>query len=231
MYAIVKTGGKQYKVFADDVIEVEKLNAEPDSTVELEVVFIADGDKFITDADELQHARVSATIVEQFKGEKQIIFKFKKRKGYKRLRGHRQDLTKLKIEDIKLEQPKPAKKTAAKKVVEEGEAPAEKKPARKPAAKKVAVDSDAAADAKVEVVKEAVAEKKPARKPAVKKAAADADAPVEEKVAAEKKPARKPAAKKPAVKEETPAEAEAAAEEKPKRTRAPKKTVEDKKEE
>jgi len=205
MYAIVKTGGKQYRVAADDIIEVEKLDVEPDSTVELEVVFIADGSKIIIDADELQYAKVSATVIEQFKGEKQIIFKFKKRKGYKRLRGHRQNLTKLKIDTIKLgEKPKAAKKTAEKKSVDEAEAvePAEKKPAKKPAA----------------------------RKPAAKKEApAEAEAVVE--AAEEKKPARKPAAKKPVVKDEAAAEAEAPAEEKPKRTRAPKKTEEDKKEE
>ena len=80
MYAIVKTGGKQYKVSAGDFLNVEKLNAEAGDTVALDVIAV-----------------VEAVVVEQFKGEKQLIFKFKKRKNYKRTRGHRQNLTRIQI--------------------------------------------------------------------------------------------------------------------------------------
>ena len=100
MYAIVFTGGKQYKVEAGDVVAVEKLAGEPGDSVELEVIFLNDGGTITTDAKALADKKVVAEIVEQFKGEKQLVFKFKKRKGYKRLRGHRQELTRLRIVSV-----------------------------------------------------------------------------------------------------------------------------------
>lgn len=100
MYAIVKTGGKQYKVAADDVITVEKLEGNVGDKVELPVAFINDGKSIVTDAAKLAKAKVEAEIVDQFKGEKQLVFKFKKRKRYHRLKGHRQQLTKLKISKV-----------------------------------------------------------------------------------------------------------------------------------
>jgi large subunit ribosomal protein L21 len=96
MYAVVATGGKQYKVEEGDVLEVEKLEGEAGSSVELPVVMLG-GDSLITDTKKLEKATVSAEIVDQFKDDKVIIFKFKKRKGYKRTRGHRQNLTRLRI--------------------------------------------------------------------------------------------------------------------------------------
>ena len=100
MYAIVSTGGKQYKVAQDDVITVEKIEGEIGSSVELPVLFLNDGKKIVTDAAKLAKAKVTAEIVDQFKGEKQLVFKFKKRKNYKKLRGHRQNLTRVKIESV-----------------------------------------------------------------------------------------------------------------------------------
>ncbi len=100
MYAIIKTGGKQYKVTTDQVITVEKLAGNVGDTVELDVLFLNDGNKIVTDPAELANAKVSAEIVDQFKGEKVIAFKFNKRKRYKRTKGHRQQLTKLKITNI-----------------------------------------------------------------------------------------------------------------------------------
>ena len=100
MYAIIKTGGKQYKVTMDQVITVEKLAGNIGDTVELDVLFLNDGNKIVTDPAELANAKVSAEIVDQFKGEKVIAFKFNKRKRYKRTKGHRQQLTKLKITNI-----------------------------------------------------------------------------------------------------------------------------------
>ncbi|MCL2655594.1 MAG: 50S ribosomal protein L21 [Coriobacteriia bacterium] len=97
MYAIVATGGKQYKVEEGDTIEVEKLEGEAGASVELPVVMIAGDKAVITDAKKLAKATVTAEIVDQFKGDKVVIFKFKKRKGYKRTRGHRQNLTRLRI--------------------------------------------------------------------------------------------------------------------------------------
>lgn len=118
MYAIVATGGKQLKVAAGDVVAVEKLDAEPGQTVNFDVIFLADEDKITTDADALASATVTGEIVEHFKGEKAIIFKFKKRKGYKRLKGHRQDLTRVRITDVAdgaaKKKAAPRKKAAAK---------------------------------------------------------------------------------------------------------------------
>ncbi len=100
MYAIVNTGGKQYKVATDDVITVEKLEGNVGDKVELPVLFLNDGKKIVTDPDKLAKAKVTAEIVDQFKGEKQLVFKFHKRKRYRRLKGHRQQLTKIKITKV-----------------------------------------------------------------------------------------------------------------------------------
>lgn len=228
MYAIVKTGGKQYRVAADDIIEVEKLDVEPDAIVELEVVFIADGSTVTTDADALAKAKVFATVLEQFKGDKQIIFKFKKRKGYKRLKGHRQNLTKLRIDGISLDgkAPKVSKKVETKAAVSKED---EVKDEKKSAEKKVSAAAKTTGEAK--------AEKAGAGKAASKKS--DEAKPAKEE-AAEKKPAKATAAKKSdpeETKEEkskaktTKAKAEdASAEEKPKK-KTTKKSEEDKTEE
>ena len=93
MYAIVKTGGKQYKVAAGDYLNIEKLDAEVGAKVPLTAIAVADPAK-------AAKTKVEAEVVEQFKGEKQIIFKFKKRKNYKRTRGHRQNLTRVKIVSV-----------------------------------------------------------------------------------------------------------------------------------
>lgn len=119
MYAIVSTGGKQYKVAQDDVITVEKIDAEVGSTVELPVLFLNDGKKIVTDPAKLAKAKVTAEIVDQFKGEKQLVFKFKKRKRYHRLKGHRQQLTKVKITKVQ------ATSRAARKTTKDAEAAAE----------------------------------------------------------------------------------------------------------
>ena len=111
MYAIVSTGGKQYKVAQDDVITVEKIEGEIGSSVELPVLFLNDGKKIVTDAAKLAKAKVTAEIVDQFKGEKQLVFKFKKRKRYHRLKGHRQQLTKVKITKVQATTRAPRKTT------------------------------------------------------------------------------------------------------------------------
>ena len=111
MYAIVTTGGKQYKVATDDVLNVEKIEGEVGDKVELPVIFLNDGKKIVTDPAKLAKAKVTAEIVEQFKGEKQLVFKFHKRKRYRRLKGHRQQLTKVKITKVQATS-RAAKKTA-----------------------------------------------------------------------------------------------------------------------
>ena len=98
MYAIVKTGGKQYKVAPGDKLNIEKLDAEVGSQVELQAICVVDNGK--VDVKDAANTKVVATVLEQFKGEKQLIFKFKKRKNYKRLRGHRQNLTRVQIQSV-----------------------------------------------------------------------------------------------------------------------------------
>ena len=95
MYAIVKTGGKQYKVSAGDVISIEKLAVEVGETVELPVICVVDGDAIEANPEKAAATKVTAEVLDQYKGKKQMVFKFKKRKGYKKLKGHRQQLTKV----------------------------------------------------------------------------------------------------------------------------------------
>jgi large subunit ribosomal protein L21 len=113
MYAVVATGGKQFKVAVGDVLAVEKLDAAPGDTVNFNVIFLADDGEITVDPETLASASVTAEVIEHFKGEKAIVFKFKKRKGYKRLKGHRQDLTRVRITDVVAGAPK--KKATAKK--------------------------------------------------------------------------------------------------------------------
>ena len=100
MYAIVSTGGKQYKVTPDEFLAVEKIDGNVGDKIELPVLFLNDGKKIIADPAKVAKAKVTAEIVEQFKGEKQLVYKFHKRKRYKKMQGHRQNLTKIKITKI-----------------------------------------------------------------------------------------------------------------------------------
>lgn len=99
MYAIVKTGGKQYKVAVDDVVTVEKLDGEPGAEIILPAVLLVDGDQVTTDAGGLTSA-VTATVVEHTKGPKIRIHKFKNKTGYHKRQGHRQPLTKVQVTAI-----------------------------------------------------------------------------------------------------------------------------------
>lgn len=98
MYAIVKTGGKQYKVTEGLIFETELLNAEVGSKINLEVVLAADGDKVVTNGK----SKVVATVVEHGKGKKLNIFTYKAKKNIRKRQGHRQPYTKLKVESIAL---------------------------------------------------------------------------------------------------------------------------------
>lgn len=167
MYALVRTGGKQYRVAKDDTILVERISADEGAEVILDdIVMLGDGDKVTIGTPRVEGAAVSATVVSQTRGPKIIIFRRKRRKNHRRTQGHRQDLTLLKInaiaEDGKALKPKaaPAKKAAAK---------ADAAP--KAAAKKAAPKAEAKADATT-APKKAAAKKAPAKKAATKKAAA-----------------------------------------------------------
>jgi large subunit ribosomal protein L21 len=100
MYAIVKTGGKQYRVEPGQTLLVERLPDDAGATVKLEPLLFA-GDDTIFDKDGLGNVSVNAKIVEHLRGPKLRVFKFKPKRGYKRRTGHRQELTRIEITDIK----------------------------------------------------------------------------------------------------------------------------------
>jgi large subunit ribosomal protein L21 len=101
MYAIVKTGGKQYRVERGQRLLVERLAADEGASVALEPVLYR-SDETIFDADGLGRVQVQAKIVEHVRGEKLRVFKFKPKRGYKRRTGHRQELTQIEVTEIKL---------------------------------------------------------------------------------------------------------------------------------
>ena len=101
MYAIVKTGGKQYKVAEGDVVFMEKLGAEAEETVTFDkVLAILDGDKATFGAPVVEGAKVEAKVVKNGKGKKIRIFKYNPKKGYRKRQGHRQPYTKVEIGTI-----------------------------------------------------------------------------------------------------------------------------------
>ena len=99
MYAIIATGGKQYKVSEGDTIKVEKLGVEAGDTVEFDEVLAIGGDKLLVGND-VKSASVSATVVENGKGKKVIVYRYKRKSGYHKKNGHRQAYTKVKIDKI-----------------------------------------------------------------------------------------------------------------------------------
>lgn len=102
MYAIIKTGGQQFRVAKGDRLTVQKLNEEAGKTVTLEdVMMVNDGKTAKVGTPLVSGARVTAKVVEQTRGDKVVIFKKKRRQNYRRTKGHRQDLTLIEITDIK----------------------------------------------------------------------------------------------------------------------------------
>lgn len=100
MFAVIKTGGKQYKVAANDVVTIEKLDLEAGSSVTFEEVLMLGGETPVVGAPIVKGATVTAEVVEQTRGPKVIAFKKRRRKNSRRKRGHRQDLTVVKITAI-----------------------------------------------------------------------------------------------------------------------------------
>jgi large subunit ribosomal protein L21 len=100
MYAIVKTGGKQYKVAVGDVVEVEKLEGEPGTEIRFPAVLVVDGTDVTADAASLGSVAVTGKVVEQTKGPKIRIHKFKNKTGYQKRQGHRQRLTRVEVTGI-----------------------------------------------------------------------------------------------------------------------------------
>lgn len=101
MFAVIRSGGKQYRVQEGDILQVEKLDTEEGQKVVFEeVLLIEDGEKTLIGTPFIETAQVRADVIENFKDKKIIVFKKKRRKQYKRKRGHRQELTRVKIEEI-----------------------------------------------------------------------------------------------------------------------------------
>lgn len=151
MYAVIKTGGKQYKVAAGDYLKVEKLDGDVGSKVVIDkILMLADGDDVTIGSPLVAGAKVNATVLSHGKADKVMIFKFHRRKHYRKTQGHRQSFTEIQIDDIN----------------GKGAAKAEAKP------KKVA-DAKTVAEAKPATVKKPAATKKPAAKPAAKAKQAD----------------------------------------------------------
>ncbi|MCF4097546.1 50S ribosomal protein L21 [Maritalea mediterranea] len=129
MFAVIKTGGKQYKVAADDVLSVEKLNAEAGDTITFDEVLMVGAEGDVTIGSPLvDGASVVAELVEQKRDKKIVVFKKKRRQNYRRKNGHRQHLSVVRITDILTggAKPKATKKAAPKKEAAKAEAPAAK---------------------------------------------------------------------------------------------------------
>ena len=164
MFAVIRTGGKQYRVAPNDIIEVEKIAGQPGDIVELAEVLLLGGDKSPqTGSPTISGALVAAEVIEQRRGDKIVVFKKKRRSTYRRKNGHRQELTALRITEILTDGKKPSKaapKPEAKRAEKAG------RPRRRPNPSKPAKKAEAKPAAKKPAAK---AEKKtPARKPASK---------------------------------------------------------------
>lgn len=165
MYAVIRTGGKQYRVQAEDVIEIEKVAGEPGDVIQFPEVLLLTGEGApLVGTPTVDGASVAAEVLEQKRGPKIIVFKKKRRNNYRRKKGHRQDLTAVRITEILTGGKAPSKAKAKPKPA------AETPPAEKPAAK-----AKAEAPAKAPAKEKAEA-KTPAEKPEAK-AEATAKAP------------------------------------------------------
>jgi large subunit ribosomal protein L21 len=165
MFAVIRTGGKQYRVAPNDIIEIEKIAGKPGDIVELSEVILLGGDGGPkTGSPTIAGALVAAEVIEQRRADKIVVFKKKRRKNYRRTKGHRQALTALRITEILTDGKKPSKaaprpepKKAAK-PAPEAKAKSEAKPAPKKAETKQAAKKPA----------RKAAAKAPAKKPAAK---------------------------------------------------------------
>ena len=113
MFAVFKTGGKQYRAAADDVLEVGKIEGEPGDIVEFGEVLLVGGDNVTLGKPSVAGATVAAEVVEQGRGPKIIAFKKRRRKNSRRKRGHRQEFTRIRITDILTDGKKPSKQAKA----------------------------------------------------------------------------------------------------------------------
>jgi len=143
-YAIVESGGKQYRAEKGGSLVVEHLAADEGAKVSLRAVMYRGDKEVVLEGNELEKVKVEAVVAEHLRGPKVRIFKYKPKKGYRRHAGHRQELTRLEVTDVKLLTRKPAAKAETKPAAPAEAKPAAKKPAtKKPAAKKPAAKKPA----------------------------------------------------------------------------------------
>ncbi len=212
MYAVVNTGGKQYKVQQGDVLRVEKIPGDVGSPVTFDrVLMLSDGEIVSIGQPVLENVAVEGHIVEQGKAKKIIVFKYKKRKRYRRKQGHRQQFTAVQIDSISPKQPET---TETPKKADEPK-PEAKNIEAVPEAQKIEAQPEAQKiEAKEAAPKKAAAKKTEAKKAEPKKAETqkaaaketEAEKPKAKKAAAKETEAEKPKAKKAATKEAEPKE-------------------------
>jgi large subunit ribosomal protein L21 len=170
MYAVIKTGGKQYRVKPDDVLEIERLPGEAGDILEFDQVLMLSGDAgFEIGTPIISGVIVAAELVEQTRGDKIKVFKKKRRKHYRRTMGHRQDLSQIRITEILTGGAKPSKKAAAKK-----KAPA-KSEAKAEQTGKAEQPAPTVSEAAAEAPRKAPAKKAPAKKAPARKTADKGD--------------------------------------------------------
>jgi large subunit ribosomal protein L21 len=177
MFAVIKTGGKQYRVAADDLISIEKLPGEAGAQILFEdVLMVGNGENATIGAPLVDGASVAGEVVEQTRARKIIVFKKKRRKNYRRTQGHRQHLTMVRITEILTDGAKPSARKAA------------KTPAKKDSAAKAATEDSttAAAGGASQAATSAADRKQAASKPAPSKDNTDKPAKPAAKAAADK---------------------------------------------
>ena len=157
MFAVIKTGGKQYRVAEDQVIQIEKIKGEPGTIVQLSEVLMLGGETTQLGAPTITGASVAAEVIEQGRGAKVIAFKKRRRKNSRRKRGHRQEFTRLRITEILTDGKAPSKEARPKVA-----------PKPKPA---VAAEPGAEAEAKPKAAKSKAPKAKAGKKPAKAKTA------------------------------------------------------------
>ena len=154
MFAVIRTGGKQYRVAAEDVIKVEKVKGDPGEIVQFGEVLVVGGDDVTLGVPTIAGASVAAEVLEQGRGAKVIAFKKRRRKNSRRKRGHRQEFTLLRVTEILTDGAKPT-------------VTARPKPEPKP--KPAVAETDDGDESDESAAPKAKAAKKPARKPAARK--------------------------------------------------------------
>ena len=167
MFAVFKTGGKQYRVAAEDVLKVDKVKGEPGAIVEFDEVLVVGGDSVTLGAPIVTGATVAAEVLEQARGPKIIAFKKRRRKNSRRKRGHRQEFTLLRITEILTDGKKPSKTAPPRPKRAAAPAPATPEAPAKTAAEAAPLAAEAAAKKRKAPAKKP---EKPKSKPSAAKA-------------------------------------------------------------